>query len=245
MKRNFKLVLLYDGTRYHGWERKQNLDTIQGRLENVFSRMTGEPVEVIGCGRTDAGVHARGMVANVQLNTQLTEAELLRAANQHLPEDIALREVREASPRFHARYRAAGKTYRYTCYYGDEKPVFDRKYVTVLEELPDLEKMRRAAELLTGQHDFRSFCGNPKMKKSTVRTVDQIQIVKKGPYLTITVHGDGFLQHMVRILVGTLLEVGYGRREAESMTALLEARSRREAGPTAPAQGLCLMSVDY
>lgn len=245
MKRNFKLLLAYDGTRYHGWERKKGLDTIQGRLENVLSRLAEDEVEVIGAGRTDAGVHAKGMVANVQLDVDMTEEELKKALNHYLPDDIAVREVKEASPRFHARYRAVGKTYCYTCYDGEEKPVFDRKFVTVLERSPDLERMRQAAELLTGQHDFKSFCGNPKMKKSTVRTVDRINIVKKGGYLTFTVHGDGFLQHMVRIMVGTLLEVGYGEREPESMTALLDAMSRREAGFTAPPQGLCLMSVDY
>lgn len=245
MKRNFKLVLMYDGTRYHGWERKVGQDTIQGRLENVCSRMTGEPVEIIGAGRTDAGVHAKGMVANVQLSTDMQEKQLKNELNAHLPDDIAVLELKEASPRFHARYRAVGKTYRYTCYVGEEKPVFDRKFVTVLESMPNVEQMRQAAELLTGQHDFKSFCGNPKMKKSTVRTVDKIIITQKGGYLTFTVHGDGFLQHMVRIIVGTLLEVGFGKRSPESMTALLDAQSRREAGFTAPAQGLCLLSVDY
>ncbi|MCQ2443095.1 MAG: tRNA pseudouridine(38-40) synthase TruA [Oscillospiraceae bacterium] len=243
--RNFKLVLLYDGTRYHGWERKQGLDTIQGRLENVLSKLCDAPIEVIGAGRTDAGVHAKGMVASAQMETNLSEMELLRAINAHLPADIALREIKEASPRFHARYRAVGKTYCYTCYDGVLKPVFDRKFVTVLDASPDLEAMRQAAAYLVGQHDFKSFCGNPKMKKSTVRTVDRIDIVRKGSRLTFTVHGDGFLQHMVRILVGTLLEVGWGKRSPESMKALLEARSRREAGFTAPAQGLCLMNVDY
>lgn len=245
MERNFKLVLMYDGTRYHGWERKQGLDTIQGRLEAVLSRLTGQPAELIGAGRTDAGVHARGMVASVQLDTPLSEAELLSSANRYLPEDIAILELKEASPRFHARYRAVGKTYRYTCYDGQQKPVFDRKFVTTLDRSPDLEAMRQAAEYLTGQHDFKSFCGNPRMKRSTVRTVDRIDIQRKGGRLTFTIHGDGFLQHMVRIMVGTLLEVGWGKRSPQSMQALLEAQSRREAGFTAPAQGLCLMSVDY
>lgn len=243
--RNFKLILMYDGTRYHGWERKQGQDTIQGRLENVLTRLCGHPVEVIGAGRTDAGVHAKGMAANAQLDTTLSEGELLREINAHLPEDIALREIREASPRFHARYRAVGKTYCYTCWFGEQKPVFERKYVNLLDKKPDVSAMCQAAERLVGQHDFRCFCGNPKMKKSTVRTVDRIDIQQKGSRLTVTVHGDGFLQHMVRIMVGTLLEVGYGKRSPESMDALLASQSRREAGFTAPAQGLCLISVDY
>ena len=138
-----------------------------------------------------------------------------------------------------------GKTYCYTCYTGKLKPVFDRKYVTVLDETPDVEKMRQAASLLVGTHDFASFCGNPKMKKSTVRKIFDIQIRQNGPYLTITYHGSGFLQYMVRILSGTLLEVGFGKRTPESMTKLLEARKRALAGATAPARGLCLLKVDY
>ena len=154
-------------------------------------------------------------------------------------------EVKEASPRFHARYNAIGKTYRYTCFDGDVKPVFDRKYYTRLEEKPDVELMRRGAEVLTGQHDFRNFCVNPRMKKSTVRCVDQILIERDGGYIRFTFHGTGFLQNMVRIMVGTLLEVGCGRMTVEQVRQVLENPERQKAGPTAPAQGLCLMSVDY
>lgn len=241
---NYKLTIEYDGTRYHGWERKRNLDTIQGKIEDVLTRMTGETeLNLIGAGRTDAGVHARGMVANVHLKTPIQPEELRSGLNRYLPEDIAVREVRQAADRFHARYNAAGKTYRYTCSLG--KNVFQRRYVTRLEETPDVERMRRAAAFLMGQHDFRSFCGNPKMKKSTIRTIDRIDIERRGDLLTFTFHGDGFLQHMVRILVGTLIEVGCGRMEPEQMLDILAAQRRSEAGPTAPAGGLTLMSVDY
>lgn len=241
---NYKLTIEYDGTRYHGWERKRNLDTIQGKIEDVLTRMTGETeLNLIGAGRTDAGVHARGMVANVHLKTPIQPEELRSGLNRYLPEDIAIREVRQAADRFHARYNAAGKTYRYTCSLG--KNVFQRRYVTRLEETPDVERMRRAAAFLMGQHDFRSFCGNPKMKKSTIRTIDRIDIERRGDLLTFTFHGDGFLQHMVRILVGTLIEVGCGRMEPEQMPDILAAQRRSEAGPTAPAGGLTLMSVDY
>lgn len=241
---NYKLTIEYDGTRYHGWERKRNLDTIQGKIEDVLTRMTGETeLNLIGAGRTDAGVHARGMVANVHLKTPIQPEELCSGLNRYLPEDIAVREVRQAADRFHARYNAAGKTYRYTCSLG--KNVFQRRYVTRLEETPDVERMRRAADFLMGQHDFRSFCGNPKMKKSTIRTIDRIDIERRGDLLTFTFHGDGFLQHMVRILVGTLIEVGCGRMEPEQMPDILVAQRRSEAGPTAPAGGLTLMSVDY
>lgn len=239
------MTLMYDGTRYYGWEHQPGRDTIQGKLEAVLERMCGAQVEVIGAGRTDAGVHARGMVASFQAETERSPEEIRDYLNRYLPDDIAVKEVREAAPRFHARYKAAGKTYCYTCFDGPVKPVFNRRYVTRLDAAPDVEAMRRAAAILQGEHDFRSFCGNPKMKKSTVRTVDTIEIVRKGGYLYFNVHGTGFLQNMVRILVGTLLEVGYGRMAPEQMADILEAKDRRLAGPTAPPEGLCLVKVDY
>ncbi|MCD7888085.1 MAG: tRNA pseudouridine(38-40) synthase TruA [Clostridiales bacterium] len=239
------MTLMYDGTRYYGWEHQPGRDTIQGKLEAVLERMCGAAVEVIGAGRTDAGVHAKGMVASFQAETERAPEEIRDYLNRYLPDDIAVKEVREAAPRFHARYKAVGKTYCYTCFDGPVKPVFNRRYVTRLDAAPDLEAMRRAAAVLQGEHDFRSFCGNPKMKKSTVRTVDTIEIVRKGGYLYFNVHGTGFLQNMVRILVGTLLEVGYGRMAPEQMGDILAARDRRLAGPTAPPEGLCLMKVDY
>ncbi len=246
MVRNYKMILSYDGTRFYGWEHQPNTDmTIQGKLESVLSRMTEQEIEVIGAGRTDAGVHAKGMVANARLDTSMTEEEIRDYMNHYLPDDICVREVRIASDRFHSRYNALGKTYCYTCYTGDLKPVFNRKYVWVLEQAPDVEAMRQAAGYLTGTHDFASFCSNPRMKKSTVRKVDRIEIEPSGAYLNLTYHGTGFLQHMVRILTGTLLEVGWGKRTPESMEELLEAKSRSLAGITAPAKGLCLIKVDY
>lgn len=246
MIRNYKMLLVYDGTRYQGWERQKTTDmTIQGKLENILERMTGNYIEVIGCGRTDAGVHAKEMVANAKFETEMAPEGICAYMNQYLPDDIAVLEVRIASERFHSRYNAIGKTYCYTCYIGDAKPIFDRKYVYALEAMPDVEEMRKAAELLMGTHDFASFCANKKKKKSTVRTVDKIDIRVEGDYLRFTFHGNGFLHHMVRILVGTLLEVGWGKRSSESMPALLEAKERAQAGVTAPAQGLCMMSVDY
>lgn len=243
--KNYKLLIEYDGTRYYGWQRQPNQTTIQGKLESVLSLMCGKDAEVIGAGRTDGGVHARGMTANVNLDTELSPEEIRDYLNRYLPDDIAVLEVKEASPRFHARYNAIGKTYQYTCYDGDVKPVFDRKYYTRLEEKPDVERMRQAAEVLMGEHDFRNFCVNPRMKKSTVRLVDRIVIERDGGYIRFTFHGTGFLQNMVRIMVGTLLEVGCGRMTVEQVKEVLENPERQKAGPTAPAQGLCLMSVDY
>ncbi len=240
------MLISYDGSRYYGWEHQPNTElTIQGKLENVLSLMTGEAVEVLGAGRTDAGVHARGMVANARFDTGMSPEEIRGYMNRYLPDDICIREVKKAGERFHSRYNALGKTYCYTCYTGELKPVFDRKYVYALEGVPDLEKMRQAAAHLIGTHDFASFCSNPRMKKSTVRKVDSIEIVQDGDYIRFAYHGTGFLQHMVRILTGTLLEVGFGKRDPESIPELIEAKKRALAGFTAPAQGLCLMKIDY
>ena len=244
-RNNYKLTISYDGSRYYGWEHQPDKDTIQGKLESVISKLTETETEVIGAGRTDAGVHAKGMVANAVITTNLSEQELKEQINRYLPDDICVTDLKIAAERFHARYKAVGKTYRYTCYYGENKPVFDRKYLYRLDQEPDLEKMIKAAGYLTGEHDYASFCSNPKMKKSTVRIVDKIEIKKKSGYITFTYHGTGFLQHMVRILTGTLLEVGYGKRAPESIPELIEATDRKLAGFTAPAQGLCLISVDY
>lgn len=243
--RNFKLTISYDGSRYYGWERQPGRDTIQGKLETVLTRMCGMDVNVIGAGRTDAGVHARAMVANAYMDTDKTPAEIRDYMNHYLPDDICVSEVKEAADRFHARYRAVGKLYTYTCYVGETKPVFNRKYVTVLDYQPDVAAMRQAAEYLQGEHDYRSFCSNPQMKKSTVRIVDAIEIVRRKDYLYFNFHGTGFLQNMVRVLVGTLLEVGQGKRTPESVRDVLLAKDRKLAGFTAPPQGLSLMRVDY
>ncbi|SER23268.1 tRNA pseudouridine38-40 synthase [Butyrivibrio fibrisolvens] len=285
MKRNFKMKIRYDGTRFQGWESQPGVEmTIEGKIETVLRRMledemgegdltsektslktlgkisgedaadnndntalinAGMPVKVIASGRTDAGVHAIGQVANVHLDTDMTVADIQSYLNRYLPDDIAIEDLKDASERFHARYNALGKTYRYTCYYGDSKPVFDRKYVNVLDQEPNVRAMRQAAEYLIGTHDFKSFCANPRMRKSTVRCVDSIEIEKEGPYIRMYFHGNGFLQNMVRILSGTLLEVGFGRMTPERVGEVLEAKDRKLAGPTAKAQGLCLMEVDY
>ena len=250
MVRNFKMIVSYDGTRYFGWEHQQETDlTIQGRLETVLTRMVDrdpdQPVTVIGAGRTDAGVHARAMTCNVLLDTDMDEEEIQVYMNRYLPEDISVNDVKVCADRFHSRFKARGKTYRYTCWYGNSKPVFDRRYVYVLDRAPDLEKMREAAEYLTGMHDYRSFCGNSKMKKSTVRVVDVIRIEESGSYIRFYFHGNGFLQHMVRIMVGTLLQAGLGEIEPGQMADIIEGKNRSLAGPIAPARGLCLMKVDY
>lgn len=245
VKKNYKFLIMYDGSRFYGWQRQPDQDTVQGRIENVLSKMCEEEIEVIGAGRTDAGVHAKAMVANAAFETQMDTEQIKNYLNRYLPDDIAVTEVREASPRFHSRYNATGKTYCYTCHVGDNKPVFFRKYRWYLEQVPDVEKMKEAAEILLGEHDFRNFCVNPRMKKSTVRMVDKIDIVRQEDTLTFTVHGTGFLQNMVRIIVGTLVEVGYGNLDCAHIEKALHAEERMKAGPTAPPQGLCLIKVDY
>ena len=181
--RNFKFIISYDGSRYFGWERQPGRDTIQGKLEAVLTRMCGTDVQVIGAGRTDAGVHAKAMAANAYMDTEKTPEDIRDYMNRYLPDDICVQEAKLAADRFHARYRAVGKLYTYTCYVGDTKPVFNRKYVTVLDYQPDLAAMQRAAEYLTGEHDYKSFCSNPQMKKSTVRIVDSIEIVRRKDYI--------------------------------------------------------------
>jgi len=245
-KLNYKFILCYDGTRYKGWEHQPGIDdTIQGKMEYHLAKLTGTEVEVLGAGRTDAGVHAKGMVCNARFETDLTPEEITSYMNEHLPEDICVLETRIASERFHSRYNAVGKTYCYTCYFGPGKPVFNRRFVLTLSEHPDIEAMRQAASYLTGKHDYASFCDNKRMKKSTVRVVDSIDISERGGYINMTYHGTGFLQHMVRIMTGTLLEVGMGKRDPESIPELIEKCDRSLAGFTAPAKGLCLMQVDY
>lgn len=248
MKKNYKFTISYDGSKYYGWEKQKSTDmTIQGKLENLFTKMTNEtnPVTVIGAGRTDAGVHAKAMVCNAFLDCNISTDEIKNHCNHYLPEDICILDVKEAGPRFHSRYNALGKTYCYSCYAGNEKPVFDRKYVYKLDCYPDVSKMREAAKYCIGKHDFKCFCGNPKMKKSTVRTINSIVIEESNGYIKFYYHGDGFLQHMVRILTGTLLEIGMNKREIPNIIELIEKGKRSDAGFTAPALGLCLESVDY
>lgn len=243
---NYKLTIQYDGTRYDGWQRQGNTDnTLQGRLEGVLSRMVGSPVEIQGAGRTDAGVHARGQVASVHLPEGYTPQEVQNYLNRYLPEDVAVVDVVEVGERFHARLSATGKEYRYHIRMGSVPDVFARKYQYRVEEPLDLAAMERAAGYLTGKHDFRSFCGNRRFKKSTVREVFHIGVEVCGSDLTLVYRGDGFLYNMVRILTGTLLEVGLGQRTPESMVDILEAKERTAAGKTAPAQGLVLQEVYY
>ena len=243
---NFRMTLSYDGTRYNGWQRQGNTpDTIQGRLETALSALLEQPVEVAGSGRTDAGVHARMQTVSFRAKTNLPAPELLRRLRAQLPGDIGVLTLEETAPRFHARLSCRGKTYVYRIWNSETPNVFERRYVYALPQPLDTAAMQRAAAPLCGTHEYTSFCANRRMKKSAVRTVDAITVERLGEEVRLTFSGDGFLYHMVRILTGTLLEVGLGQRDADTMPAILAARDRAAAGPTAPARGLILWETRY
>lgn len=246
MIKNYRMVLEYDGSRYDGWQKQGNTDqTIQGKIEHVLERMLGQAVEVHGSGRTDAGVHALAQVANFHADVDMTEKEIREYLNRYLPEDIAVKTVESAPDRFHSRLNADEKVYQYRIETGGKKQVFERKYIYGLLKSPDVKAMERAASFLTGEHDFKSFCSNRRMKKSTVRILKKIEFEQQGSRLLIRYTGDGFLYHMVRILTGTLIEVGLGQRKPEEMKGILEAGDRDAAGFTAPPEGLFLEQVRY
>jgi len=246
--RNFKITIQYEGTRYQGWQRQDSTgNTIQGKLEAILAKMTGlDFVQVDGSGRTDAGVHALGQVANFKIDTELSAEEVMDYINQYLPKDIGVIAIQEETERFHSRLNAKGKTYRYRIWNTKLPCVFEHRYVYELSEELDVEAMRNAAAYLVGKHDFKAFTSNKKSRKSTVRTIDMIHLEKAGNEIVITYSGDGFLYHMVRILTGTLIEVGLGQRAPETMVELLQADASRDlSGALVPAKGLCLIEVQY
>lgn len=243
---NFRLLLSYDGSRYRGWQRLGNSDmTIQGKLENILSRMANAPVDVIGSGRTDSGVHAIGQVANFHCDTDMSCEQIKSYLRQYLPLDIGVIAVEQVDERFHSRYLAVKKTYQYRIWNSDYPCVFSRKYAWQLDDVLDVTSMDRAAKEFLGEHDFAAFCSNKHMKKSTIRTIYDFTVERNGNEIVFTVTGNGFLYNMVRIMVGTLLDIGRGKCGADSIERILETRIRENAGETAPPHGLCLMEVIY
>lgn len=243
---NYKLTLSYDGTRYRGWQRQGNTEnTIQAKVEGALSRILGQSVEVSGSGRTDAGAHARMQVVSFRAATELTVQEILSRLRISLPEDIAANDLTIAAPRFHARLSCVGKTYIYRVQNSEVPNVFERKFMYRVSEALDVAAMEDAAKILLGEHDFTAFQSNKRMKKSAVRRIDAIDITRHGEEIRFTVSGNGFLYNMVRIIVGTLLEAGAHRMSAEDVRYALDSKVRENAGPTAPAQGLCLWDVFY
>lgn len=246
MMQNYKMILCYDGGRYDGWQKQGNTDnTIQAKLERILSDLAGVQTEVFGSGRTDAGTHAKGQVANFRMDWHKDTQALQKAINQKLPEDIGVLALEEVDGRFHARLQAKAKRYVYTVWLGDMPPVFARKYSFWCKDGLDIEKMKQAASVFVGTHDFKSFCANKRMKKSTVRTIFDITISQEGQKLCFSYTGNGFLYQMVRILTGTLIEVGEGKKRVQDMPCILQAQQREQAGFTAPAKGLMLEEVFY
>lgn len=242
---NYKLTLSYDGSRYKGWQRLGKGDnTIQGKVEAVLSRMLGQEVLVQGSGRTDAGVHARAQVCSFKAETDMSCCDMLSALREYLPEDIGAEALENADERFHARLSCREKTYVYRVWNSGAPNVFERKYMYRYENELDIKTMEKAAALLLGKHDFTAFSTH-RGSKSAVRELRKIKIESLGGELRLSFTGDGFLYNMVRILTGTLLEVGSGQKKAEDIPAIFAAGKRENAGFTAPAQGLILWDVKY
>ncbi|MBQ7049198.1 MAG: tRNA pseudouridine(38-40) synthase TruA [Firmicutes bacterium] len=243
---NYKLTIQYVGTRYDGWQRQGNTDnTIQGKLETLLSRLFGFPVEIIGSGRTDAGAHAFGQVANFHVPVDMSTQEILEYMNQYLPKDIAVSSVEKVDDRFHSRFNVKRKTYQYRIWNSYISNVFEKNFVYEVTDTLDVDRMKEAALYLIGEHDFKAFCSNKRMKKSTVRTIYEINIEELEPEIRITITGNGFLYNMVRIIVGTLLEIGMGEKKPSDVPAMLAGKDRRTTGYTVPPSGLMLMEVEY
>ena len=242
--KNYKITVAYDGAKYNGWQKQGNTsNTMQERFEKVLERMCAHPVEIHASGRTDAGVHAISQTANFKCNTRLKPMEIKDYLNKYLPEDILVKSCEVADERFHARLNAVSKTYEYLI--ATEKPdVFVRKYVWVAENKPDVESMRKAAEKLLGTHDFKGF-STGKTKKSTVRTINWLEIEENNGIIAIRVNGNGFLYNMVRIISGTLYDIGTGKLDVSVIDEIFESKIRENAGQTLPPQGLKLVEVFY
>ncbi|CEH34528.1 tRNA pseudouridine(38-40) synthase TruA [Romboutsia lituseburensis] len=244
--RNIKMTIKYDGSRYKGFQRlKDNDMTIQGKIENVLSKMTNESIEIIGSGRTDMGVHANGQVANFKTDSELSIKKMHDYLYEYLPEDIVIINMEEVDDRFHSRYNAKSKIYLYKIDNNKYHDPFLRKYTTHVEKKLDLELMREASKYLIGEHDFTSFASSKSKKKSNIREIHSIEIKEHHNLVEIYVHGNGFLYNMVRIIVGALLDVGLHRKTPQDIKEMLEFKDRSKASDTAPSKGLILHKVNY
>lgn len=242
---NLKLTVAYDGTRFSGFQRQPGRQTVQGVLEEVLGELAGREVQVFGAGRTDAGVHARAQVVHLDWPGPVPWQRLPQVLLRRLPDDVAVLDAAPAAEDFHARYSAVGKCYRYTVDRSPVPDVFRRRYAYHEPRPLAVDAMRAAAEQLEGTHDFTSFCAAATPVSNKVRTVYAVRLAEEGSLLHVYVIGDGFLYQMVRIMVGTLVEVGLGRRSPSAVGEILAARDRRRAGVTAPAKGLTLWEVYY
>lgn len=243
--KNYKITIQYDGTRYNGWQRQGNTkNTIQEKFENVLSLMCNCPVEIFASGRTDAGVHALCQVANFKCETNLSEPEIMEYLNHYLPEDILVTSIEVMPERFHSRLNAVSKTYEYSIS-TKKSDVFLRKYVFRIDAVPDVDKMISASKLFMGTHDFIGFSSVKKTNKSTVRTINSLEITKENEIIKIVINGNGFLYNMVRIIAGTLLEIGLGKLNEDIIPQIFETNKRQMAGTTLPPCGLKLIKVFY
>ena len=240
-----KLVLEYDGSRYAGWQRQPDQPTVQEAVETALFQLTQETVSVIGAGRTDSGVHALGQVASFRIERQWTPRQWIRGLNARLPDDIAVRSAALASEDFHARYGARGKLYEYRIVNRAERPAVERAFVWHVHKPLDQRAMEQAAVHLIGTHDFSSFEGTLTDNEDPVCHLRQLSLARDGDLISIQAYADRFLKHMVRAIVGTLVEVGHGKRTPDSLNTILAAKDRRAAGRTAPPHGLFLARVDY
>lgn len=244
--RNIKLTIQYDGTGYKGWQKLGDNDgTIQYKLENLLSKLLGEETSIIGSGRTDAGVHANMQVANFKTNSSVSNEEILKYFHKHLPQDIVVTSVTDASANFHSRYNVKKKIYTYNIYNSPIHDVFTRKYSYNVQETLDIKKMKEASKLFIGEHDFKSFTALKSKKKSTIKTIDSIAFKRKDNNIEIIFTGKGFLYKMVRILAGTLISVGMGKLTLQDIENIMNEKDRSIAPETAPAHGLVLTEVKY
>ncbi|MDW5299492.1 MAG: tRNA pseudouridine(38-40) synthase TruA [Sedimentibacter sp.] len=244
--RNIKIIIQYDGTRYKGWQKQtEEINTVQGKLESLLSLMTGEEIQLIGCGRTDTGVHALNYTANFHTNSNARTEDMFKYLYDNLTDDIAIKSIKDSSERFHSRYNILSKTYMYRINNNQVKNVFDRKYIHNISGKLDLEKMRQCSEVLIGTHDFQSFTTLKSKTKSTVRTINYINIEENDGIIEIEVNGNGFLWNMVRIILGTLIEAGKGKLNKNDVENILNAKKRADAGPMIPAKALFLKDVEY
>lgn len=241
--RRIKLVVAYDGTNYRGWQIQKNGETIESMLNRALRELTGEEIRVMGASRTDSGVHAMGNVAVFDTEARMAGDKFVYALNQRLPEDIRVQDSCEVPMDFHPRYQETVKTYEYRILNRQFPLPACRLNTYFTYAALDVDRMRRAAACLVGEHDFKSFCAAGAQVRTTVRTVYDLQVRKSGDLITIRITGNGFLYNMVRIIAGTLMKVGSGEWEPEYMEEILDARDRRAAGPTAPARGLTLMEI--
>lgn len=244
--KNYKITIQYDGSRYKGWQKLKGNDlSIQEKIETVLSKMTDEEIQIIGCGRTDAGTHAENYVANFHTNSQRSPKLILNYLYEYLPEDIVVKSVEEVPERFHAQHNAKSRTYVYSITKGRLRNVFNRKYSFHSEEKLDLTEMRNAAGYLIGTHDFQSFTSLKEGSKSTIRTINSLEIIENGMVIELVINSSDFLLHMARLMVGILLEVGKGKIKATDVEKILNDKKCTEASPIAQPKGLCLRDVQY